>query len=224
MTAYPIPFRADELRALLNGRKTQTRRVVKPQPFNGEPAEQVYARFRKDGTLAPDESLSDLINEAFASGDVDVACPYGQPGGLLWVREKFIVHFRQNHPTDRSAVIYAAKKYDHEHQYDGPWKRSIHMPRWASRITLKLTHVRVERVQDISEDDAKAEGTAPVLDPLNRPYSQDGQSVAHRLAFKDLWDSINAKRGYGWEINPWVWALTFEIYRCNIDSFQGEPD
>lgn len=87
------------------------------------------------------------------------------------------------------------------------WKPSIHMPRWASRITLEVTGVRVERVRDITEDDARAEGANQ--DPIDGPE----QGGSYKLGFWDIWDSINAKRGFGWEVNPWVWVYEFKRVR-----------
>ena len=96
-----------------------------------------------------------------------------------------------------------------------PWEPSIHMPRWASRIMLEVAGVRVEQVQDISGSDAKAEGVTPIpfsngtVEGIWEPgYGADGQD-SYTPAFKTLWDSINAKRGYGWESNPCVWVITF---------------
>ena len=122
---------------------------------------------------------------------VDFPCPYGADGDRLWVREKFCM-------AADGHVHYAATD-----QALGPWKPSIHMPRWASRITLEITGVSVEQLQDISEGDAEAEGTTPYTAPAEMP--------AYKPAFADLWDSINAKRGYGWDANCWVWVLTFNL-------------
>ena len=90
------------------------------------------------------------------------------------------------------------------------WKPSIHMPRWASRLTLEVKEVRVERLQEISQEDAQREGLrGPLIDPeLDSIVNQIG--VAPKESFSDLWDSINAKRGHGWETNPWVWVVEFE--------------
>jgi hypothetical protein len=151
-----ILFSAPMVRAILEGRKTQTRRVVKNQ-------------VRRDG----------------------YTCPYGKPGDVLWVRETWC--------GDRfNGVGYRATDAQ-----SGPWKPSIFMPRWASRITLEITDVQVERVHDINECDIVAEG---IPFPTDRYVSYEELLAA----FRDLWDSINGKT-YPWASNPWVWALTFKV-------------
>jgi hypothetical protein len=97
------------------------------------------------------------------------------------------------------------------------WRPSIFMPRWASRITLEVTGVKVERVQDISEDDAKAEGAIRMLNQFDGVYWTHGADKNAyrdvRLSFFTLWDSINAKRGFGWDVNPWVWVISFRVIK-----------
>lgn len=97
--------------------------------------------------------------------------------------------------------------------FGGRWKPSIHMPRWASRIDLEVLGVRVERIQDIAEDDAKAEGVEPVPGRRVYPSAQAARVPDYRLGFERLWDKINAKRGYSWESNPWVWCVSFRRVR-----------
>ena len=180
MTERPILFSAAMVRALLDGTKTQTRRVVKPQPGDDE---------RDDGYM------NTIVDR----------CPF-QVGMNLWVREAFAL-WREG--WDRTGhVVYRADMRDKDgndaKDWVGlsPWKPSIHMPRWASRITLELTDVRVQRVQEITENDAIAEGARP--DHM-APDARD-----HVAAFRALWDSINGgKRGFGWDANPWAWCLTF---------------
>ena len=136
-------------------------------------------------------------------------CPYGVPGDRLWVRETWTTEsprwdgekpeaFMDSVLTHNDALLYKATDKD----ADRIWRPSIFMPRWASRITLEITDVRVERLQDISEADAEAEGATPqVVLP--------GDAVSYVAGFYWLWDSINAKRGYGWDRNPLVWVITF---------------
>lgn len=181
MKQRPILFSAPMVRALLDGRKTMTRRVVKPQP---------------------DEMFNPSSQVALESWTI--GCPYGQPGDNLWCKETFSGADDQ---AFKHLVIYRA-----DGEQSVRWRPSIFMPRWASRITLELTAVRVERVQDISEDDAKAEGVieqfrAVVLRPDGGPDYHIPNS--YRGGFANLWDSLNAKRGFGWDKNPWVWVLTF---------------
>lgn len=177
MKEKPILFSSPMVKAILDGSKTQTRRVIKPQPiWIGDPSVQFKTQ---------DCNPKGIIK-----------CPYGQPGDRLWVREKF------SYPTGYSYV--GGIWYWADGQPDkGDWikpKPSIHMPRWASRITLEVVSVRVERLQDISESDSRAEGVRYSEEEI-RPYT---------CAFVDLWDSINAKLGYGWDVNPWVWVVEFK--------------
>ena len=198
----------DEMvRAILDGRKTRTRRPVKPQP------EEIIFEGMTASLLPP---LSD--------------CPLGQGGDRLWVRETFCLehqvesdqpppftdgrpirwefagmesdpegadsmwlqpHYRATDPTPELAYE------DSDGEPTVRWKSSIHMPRWASRITLEITEIRVERVQEITEEEAISEGFFP----------DDGVSEVY--CFSEAWDSLYAKKGLGWYANPWVWVLTF---------------
>lgn len=200
MRARPILFSGPMVRALLEGRKSQTRRVVKPQPNNVAGPYHPESRGITWVWMARD----DFPGYTYATQDF--RCPYGKPGGLLWVRETFgcLCH-NSMQPMTGCELLYRATD-DHEDPLSG-WRPSIHMPRWASRLTLRLTDVRVERVQDISEEDALAEGCR--------------SQVKHSALFADLWESINAKRGYSWESNPWVWALLFEVIQKNVDEVKG---
>ena len=194
MKERPILFSGAMVRAILGGRKTQTRRVIKPQPAATE-------RGR------PWCSMEDLL----------ARCPYGQPGDELWVRETFAY-------IDEKHVIYRASEGIEVEEVLGrklhSYKPSIHMPRWASRIQLRVTGVRVERVQEITDEDVVAEG----IDIGKAPYPEDQPmlrdfDVDFETAFRDLWDSINAKRGYSWKSNPWVWVVTFA--KISLDNPAG---
>ena len=212
MTERPILFSGEMVRAILDGRKTQTRRVIKPQP---------------ECDCAPLEFLDGLNDRRTWSGcDRQWKCPYGAVGDLLWVREIWGVFDRSNDWVEDGqpspleidyAIGYRAdgddfkdvewKEAPAEHRQllaDDRWRPSIHMPRWASRITLEVTDVRAQRVQDIDERDARAEGVTP-FGGMCPSGSKCG------TAFAILWDSINAKRGFPWESNPWVWAVTFRM-------------
>lgn len=156
-------------------------------------------------------------------------------GDLLWVRETWKPHsiFADRPPRDvpaRTRVFYRA-----DETYapsNTPWVPPIHMPRWASRLTLEVTGVKVERVQDLREADCIAEGAEVVswvggLGSLNGPMvatDRDHVTQTPRCWFRELWDSINAKRGFGWEVNPWVVAVTFKVHRCNVDAMKGDTD
>lgn len=186
MAEHPILFSAPMIRAILDGRKTVTRRIVKLDDGG--------CIKRRGKRWHPDDPNAVL------------GCPYGQAGDTLWVRETWAVPHRFDGippsfiaPTDRA-------HYGATEDLGGLLKRpSIFMPRWASRITLRIKSVRVERLQDITEDDAMAEGCSTVVEP-------DGSVTCGRrkTAFRELWDSLNAKRGAGWNVNPFVWRVEFE--------------
>jgi hypothetical protein len=186
MKERPIIFSGDMVRVILDGRKTQTRRVIKPQP------KIIHA-------LYPDASIE--TERIFRRGDQRIHCPYGIPGDRLWVRETFCHATLTGYDARKDGGDYWYRATD-EGLCDGPWKPSIFMPRWASRILLEITEVRVERVQDISEKDAGAEGA------WRTPAGCSHYSI-EPPEFETLWDSINAKRGYSWESNPWVWVISF---------------
>lgn len=174
----PIIFTADSVLAILDGTKTQTRRVIK------NPG-------RLDGLML--------------SGEEQEWCPYGRAGDRLWVRETWAWSGDKT-VAEAERIAQGEVWYRTDPRWTNPairWRSPIHMPRWASRLTLEITEVRVQRVQEISEEDAKAEGA---------PFDAGGNEelgVGYRIGFCRLWDSLNAKRGYSWESNPWVWALTF---------------
>jgi hypothetical protein len=204
----PILFSGPMVRAILDGRKTQTRRVVKPQPDAG-----------------PNGTMVDLGGASFGLLDGSLSgewrCPFGAPGDRLWVRETFY-DYDAGEPAPQGAtdfhtdallderIEYRATPWTHEFadpEECGPWTSSIHMPRWASRITLEVTDVRVGRVQAITAADCIAEGIA------SRGMDSNGPNIASAMMYiedyKTLWDSLNAKRGYGWNVNPWAWAVSF---------------
>jgi len=207
----PIIFSGPMVRAILDGRKSQTRRVLRPQPV------QDYGEGGPEGLW-----WRDLYG---APPELIPGCPYGTPGDRLWCREGFALDDEQCEPS-HEVIIYRAD--GQVRLYDPPgcsgvpmggpprlgqvmplriakdapglrWRPSIHMPRWASRLTLEVTGVRVERVQEISLEDIYAEGLEP------GPYGAANDVVR----FGDLWDSINERRGAGWEVNPWVWVVEF---------------
>ena len=210
MKERPIIFSGEMALAILDDRKTQTRRVVKPQPAYKE----LYCNeWRSDGEWWAGCLSGEPRTKRFR-------CPYGQPGDRLWVRETFALSISD--PDEESMDAKGPMIWDHaiykagstgEWKRDGlrfppRWRPSIYMPRWASRITLKVTDVRVERVQDISERAARQEG----VEPEYRERERIGRDAPSRLAgFERLWDSINAKRGYGWCSNPCVWVVEFAM-------------
>ncbi len=214
MREYPILFNSEMVKAILEGRKTQTRRVCKPQPHSV-------------GDICSTNSHETLmIRQNGADSWEPIPCPYGVPGDLLWVRETWadLPALREyNFPElpctidGDSRIIYRASTCERDEgalrKYTEPrswlknlaWKPSIHMSRKHSRILLEVTDVRVERVQEITEEDARAEGLR--YDECNH-LDPDGFTAKDR--FETLWDSIYEKRGFGWEKNPWVWVVTFK--------------
>lgn len=204
----PILFSGPMVRALLEGRKTQTRRVLKG---------------RKDVNfgceLAPCELAGEINN-----GDYDNS-PFA-PGDLLWVRETWTARMTHGWTiADARSRMYQEQilyRADDGESIDGWWP-SIHMPREFSRLTLEVTGVRVERLQDISEEDAEAEGVTKVKDHcyVVRGFGYDEAGLCHSRAtipFAQLWDSLNEPRGFGWEANPWVVAVSFRVHHANVDD------
>jgi hypothetical protein len=205
MKERPILFSAPMVRAILAGTKTQTRRVMPHQPQEILPgyAPKVYwpARDRHMTHGDPDgaaylqfERPGDYDGAHVMRGGFGFRCRYGQPGDRLWVREAWRpVH--GGYP-DQGARYRA--DFDRDQTV---WRPSIHMPRWASRTTLEVTGVRVERLQDISEADAVAEGAAWAA--CGAP-----QEGSHKAGFAQLWESINGPGS--WDANPWVWVVEFK--------------
>ena len=203
MRERPILFSAPMVRAILDGRKTVTRRPLSYQPTS---APEVY-RAHKDRALTRPVIAATWIKDGESHC---CPCPFGVPGDRLWVREAFMhepadycweastsIPIRPAHTVYRADCIDDAK--------GAGWKPSIHMPRSLSRITLEVTGVRVEQLQEISYEDARAEGaefwrndgTLTELPPCS----------AHRYEFEDLWTSINGADS--WNANPWVWVVSF---------------
>lgn len=217
----PILFSGPMVRALLAGTKTQTRRVLGEQPpawMTGREPWNVYRETWAFAMPAVGGSRAVVTDDCFM-------CPYGAPEDTLWVREGFAPRY-----FDDGSSAYRADWTARAGDVvpEPKWKPSIHMPRLASRITLRVTNVRVQRVQDITEEDAKAEGLSALTKDGGRLWKygipdrdklpgndDDGWhwrewDADPRVAFHKLWDSINAARGFGWDVNPFVWALTFE--------------
>lgn len=206
----PILFSDRMVRAILdgpNGPKTQTRRVITPQPIILNPNNPCGVSWAKTSR----ETICTHID------GLHLLCPYGRVGDRLWIREAWAINAicgsdvtvdyrasvseimagaggRGGRRTISPPTLPTLKRPVHGEigNTDGVWRPSIHMPRWASRLVLEITKIRVERIQDISDADARAEG------------------VADRAAFQALWDAINDGRGFGWESNPWVWVVEFK--------------
>jgi uncharacterized protein YhfF len=239
VNAKPVIFSAPMVRALLDGRKTQTRRIVRPQP-------KVIHALHGDASLTTER--------IFRSGDQRIHCPFGQAGDFLWVRETWAHYHTINHVRRIDARAfdevsdglagYRADGHDTIEDFrrhvrlmsecdleaveinGNRWRPSIHMPRWASRITLKIYDVRVERLNAISEADARAEGAA----------FHDGRGIGHsgwrhdnqdgyvhgdaRSSFARLWNGLHGPDS--WTANPYVWAISFDVIRANLTDAREE--
>ena len=210
----PILLSGAMVRALLDGRKTQTRRAVKlphQNPLGKWEALQVGGTKGGLNALGQSIPLQDAIWHT-RTGDA-LLCPYGQPGDRLWVRESFCHIYDNNKPPAKREledVAYMADNIQPDPYAYGPWKPSIHMPRWASRITLQITGVRVQHLQDISEQDAIAEGIEKTPHGLWSLYGQvdsDG-TYSPTSSFCALWGSLNGPES--WDANPWVWVIEIQ--------------
>lgn len=204
------------VRALLDGRKTQTRRIIKPQPpadvvrhcwydapIYGFTAEEAPSNSWHTARLVAVSGDRLWVRETWGSLEADHTAVSGQPG------------YRKPQQGDR--IVYqadpgSAAQWGPSLPSQGSfmWRPSIHMPRWASRMTLTVTDVRVERLQDISEADAKAEGVSDEL----TDYELYGQSQPYRFGYSSLWNLINGEGA--WQANPWVAAYTFAVIQKNI--------
>ena len=219
----PILFSGEMVRAILDGRKTQTRRVVKlPEHVvargihprmdewvsKGNRYTTGSGQYQGGNPLYTGDQPPGLLVTCLDDTCQRVPCPYGQPGDRLYVRETWhkIFEWPEGH---NERLLYRADGHDLPPGHR--WKPSIHMPKRFSRIWLEVTGVRVERVQDITEEDAVAEGVQ-----MNGPAA-----LTDRTSFAHLWDSINARRGYSWESNCWVWVVEFT---CALPTSQEDPN
>jgi hypothetical protein len=213
----PILFSGPMVRAILEGRKTQMRRIVKHPEYYGCP------------TGDCPHSLQIHCNAAMNEPDILSECPYGKPGDLLWVRETWFIAstdtgsvsigYKERLPagktlTDTDGGLDVIRCLDREivrwaeDRISDHWRPSIFMPRWASRITLEITDVRVERLNDISEANAYEEGVSDTwpLDSLPYLSAFGGRAVINNYAH--LWKSINGNGS--WAKNPWVWVISYK--------------
>lgn len=242
----PILFNTEMVKAILEDKKTMTRRVF---PLKHYPADNYVDLSRSVPEIRGKYQFLRLENGHEYGGPIN--CPYGQVGDILWVRETWC----------KAPLEYLWKtrewKYGYAYKADGDsiinWKPSIHMPRLAARLFLKVKEIRVERLQDITEEDARAEGVQRLFDDMSDedyerwsnnlsckgfeaekkkdqtwknylwhgrenlkqkqidgwPYQYSAYKTC-KESFSSLWELINSERGYGWDVNPWVWAVTFE--------------
>jgi hypothetical protein len=241
-TEKPILFTAAMVRAILNRKKTQTRRVIKfkdgivPWYCYGSILESTD-RNRKPGDFIFGNQLDPVL-----SYPTFYSRPKYLPGYILWVKETFqAVHitgdpddflYANNIPKSPhlepwknywTPIYEAAGDWDKSVEDRGfPWRPSIYMPKWASRIRLKITKVRAERVQSITNADAFAEGSTKRFNSFIKTdcFNMDWSDLRYFSkspveSFRCYWNKINTKRGYGWETNPWVWVYEFEVLNEN---------
>ncbi|GFM29230.1 hypothetical protein [Novosphingobium sp. PY1] len=251
MSDKGIIFSAPMIRALLDGRKTQTRRLLTNARVFATPESRAFTLKKAELTRALqgadrwrhlggtgwfwESDAFDYQSPATRTGWM-AHLPYA-PGDQLYVRENFqLLSFGDYLPTKQrpADVRFAATDplADLSPEDRGyPWRPCIHMPRWASRMFLTVTDVRVQRLQEISEDDARAEGLTPVLKSMPPLQGCDGAlrsrevfewekgwSVNAVPAFEALWNSLHTAEGERWEDNPWIVAVSFDVHHGNIDA------
>jgi len=197
MATRGIIFNTEMVKAILDRRKTQTRRIVKSNHWPVPIADgfEWCLHETKDGRWEVG-----ALNKGTGEGSFHsyINCPYGKPGDIIWVRETFLAVGGLDCPNPR--IIYRAS----DHDWVSPaWQSSTQLPEKYARLFLKIKDIRVERVQDITGEDAKSEGVAG-SDRKGVPYGNC------KIAFMALWDKINYKRGFGWSVNPWCWVMEFE--------------
>lgn len=225
----PILFSGSMVRAILEGKKTQTRRVLKlKEPVFLEGLKSFYKDGGGNWVGWTDDSPShaEFTKNAYPNGE-GINCPYGKPGDRLWVRETWRPALSGTHEcfAYRADMKYRCGKDAPEPVMNG-WKSSIHMPRKVSRLLLEVTEIRVQRLQDISEEDAIAEGIQRFDDGLDAYALASGREVHEyfygtqklarscmektaKEAVRRLWDVINASK-HPWINNPWVWVVSFK--------------
>lgn len=201
MKERPILFSGPMVRALLDGSKTQTRRIVKPQP---EP-------WGADGGLSLPGFCASTEAEFSRSAPI-FKCPYGRPSDRLWVRETHAKIIGQSGgwiETDYRATYTHGDRLGDTLGIKKRWTPAIHMPRDACRILLEINDVRVERLQAISRADARAEGAPPSHPSIDKVSREFGYEDFSRSWYAQLWDEINGAGA--WAANPWVWAVEFRL-------------
>lgn len=225
MRERPIIFNADMVRAVIDGRKTQTRRIIQSPAKNMQASGQKVIDYREPGDKWYGEHVFSMRNSSgtwcdYTKEQFLAKCPFGAVGDRLWVRETWMpdaprdgtwgdVEFYGCKGSPLSMIPERYRTPDHcihragwdGHEMVG-WTPSIHMPRWASRIALEITGVRVERLSALSDDDARNEGC-----PAQLPHNPEDQHQA-RTWFRGLWSEIYGEES--WQANPWVWVIEFK--------------
>lgn len=201
MSEHPILFSGEMVRAILEGRKTQTRRVLNPRPFLEKSDKgEWWCLDRSRNGYGKTNSCWRVGGEPFWT-----YCPFGDCGDRLWVRETWAM----NEPP--SGAIYRADAEAHN-GFPAKWKPSIFMPRQYSRISLEIAKIKVQRLQEISNEDARAEGVyACPHRGATCGLFETGFNQCFGCAYRVLWNQINGPRGFGWDTNPWVWVIEFKV-------------
>lgn len=219
---WPVTFSCEMVRAILDGRKTQFRiPITRVKGIYGG----VVSEFQSSDTSGYDFAMRDrrkVWNE-LKMDDLLQRCPFGHIGDRLWVRETWHPFFRiGNHVSIEykagfsfATDIYGADldKFD-DKWIEGKWIPSIHMPRWASRLTLEITNVRIQQLWQITADDCFYEGAScKRLEGASASWNQDPFDIYDSLRdnFRSNWDFLHSKKDFGWGGNPWVWVITFKI-------------
>lgn len=222
MKEIPILFSTAMVQAILEGRKSQTRRLLKLKHLPLSDIESVHPDGSGKGWIAwAGRAVSAEETTIVYPGEQGFKCPYGKPGDVLWVRETFTV-LEPEHCIDmdkrfayKASCCAESEEIRKEYVECGwpyTWKPSIHMPKEAARIWLQVENVRVERLQDISEEDAKAEGVEKIGDSVFCWKHYSGQNAGcsdAKTSFQSLWQNINGDDS--WQSNPWVWVVSFKV-------------
>jgi hypothetical protein len=230
MKERPIIFSGPMVRAILQDKKKMTRRVIKPQlpphHWEGAAGYMMHITIHEDAARFVRSIPQNTENPEWRK------CPYGQAGGILYVRETWQPWLDDQGPDgftrliryvsdDTLMPVPGSETEWFEARSKNGWhnRPSIHLPKWASRIWLKIEGIRVERVQDISEADAKEEGVEKISENLPIDYAiAEIANGFYKPAFSFLWDEINEDRSFGWDENPWVWVVDFSVL-----STTGKP-
>ncbi len=247
MKITPILYSSAMINAQMDGRKTQTRRIIKPQPyfeaygrkFETESERQQIVASNHAGNWFWDDCCYGICPGAEGRGlkypGILRHCPYGQAGDLLLARETMIADYDTSdsvvlakYAADRAPVLYPGPEVDKDGDpdyggsiahwdYSRDTRPSIHMHRWASRLTDELTEIRIERLQDISQADAMAEGITKCFEGYGLPAGEHYHAADPRQSYFSLWEFINGEGSV--EANPWVWVLCFKVHKMNADEF-----
>jgi hypothetical protein len=207
MKERPILFSPTMVEAIITGRKTVTRRIINPQPLN------IISQGIGPASL---RYTAEAVLDSYRTPPALIECPFGRRGDYLWVRETWAAHLLHDgkKPSDIKPGVKIWYKADNRvHQQDqGKWRPSIFMPRWASRLTLQIININAVKLQTIRRPDIEAEGVSLEAFKLHKQLDDTiNMDLAAQYKFEQLWNALNAKRGYSWEDDPWVWRIEFAL-------------